>query len=90
MQFESLEVYQKNQIDGSERKLVEQAEKYLKENGHSNVQPFCRKKVTGADGLEREIDAAAIADNCAVVIEHKNLMDSKGAAQLASLVEFIE
>ncbi|KAH7619183.1 hypothetical protein NADE_006028 [Nannochloris sp. 'desiccata'] len=88
--FESIEVWQKNQKNCSERKLVEQAVKFLEDSGHANVRPFCLKKVTGPGSLKKEIDAAAIADNCAVVIEHKNVMDEDGAAQLADLVAFIE
>lgn len=64
--------------------------KYLEQSGHANVRPLCLKIVSGPGGRAREIDAAAIADNCAIVIEHKNLMDIEGAVQLASLVEFIE
>ncbi|KAG7669782.1 hypothetical protein KSW81_007928 [Nannochloris sp. 'desiccata'] len=88
--FESIEVWQKNQKNCSERKLVEQAVKFLEDSGHANVRPFCLKKVTGPGSLKKEIDAAAIADNCAVVIEHKNVMDEDGAAQLADLVAFID
>ncbi|KAH7619699.1 hypothetical protein NADE_007987 [Nannochloris sp. 'desiccata'] len=88
--FESIEVWQKNQTNGSERKLVEQAVKFLEDSGHANVRAFCLKKVTGPGSLKKEIDAAAIADNCAVVIEHKNVMDEDGAAQLADLVAFID
>ena len=90
LQFESIEVWQKNQTNGSERKLVEQAMKFLEDSGHANVRPFCPKMVTGPGSLQKEIDAAATADNCAVVIEHKNVMDEDGAAQLAELVAFIE
>ncbi len=70
--------------------LVEQAIKFLVDSGHANARPFCLKKLTGPGGRGLEIDAAAIADNCAVVIEHKNLMDAAGAVQLATLVDFIE
>ncbi len=90
LQFESIEVWQKNQTSGNERMLVEQAVKFLEDSGHANVRPFCLKKVTGPGSLKKDIDAAAIADNCAVVIEHKNVMDQGGAAQLADLVTFIE
>ena len=90
MQFESIEGQLKNQSDSSERKLVDKAVKYLQQTGHANVRPLCLKIVSGPGGRAREIDAAAIADNCALVVEHKNLMDSKGADQLASVVEFIE
>ena len=70
--------------------LVEQAIKYLEDSGHANIQPLCLKRITGPGGRGREIDAAAVSDNCAVVIEHKNLMDDAGADQLATLVDFIE
>ena len=90
MQFEGIEGWQKNQTDGDERILVEQAMKYLEDSGHANVRPFCLKRITGPGDRARQIDAAAIADNCAVVIEHKNIMDAAGAVQLATLVKFIE
>jgi hypothetical protein len=90
LQFEGIEAWQKSQTDGDERMLVEQAMKYLEDSGHANVRPFCLKRITGPGDRAREIDAAAIADNYAVVIEHKNVMDAAGADQLASLVDFIE
>ncbi|KAG7674380.1 hypothetical protein KSW81_000038 [Nannochloris sp. 'desiccata'] len=88
--FERIEVWQKNQTNGFEQKLVEKAVKFLEDSGRANVRPFCLKKVTGPGSLKKEIDAAAIADDCAVVIEHKNVMDEDGAAQLADLVAFID
>lgn len=90
LQLEGIDAWQKHQTDGSERMLVDQAMNYLKDGGHVNVRPFCRKIVTGPGGRDREIDAAAVADNCAVIIEHKNVMDAAGALQLLSLVNFIK
>ena len=90
LQFEGIKVWQKNQTSGDERMLVEQAMKFLEDSGHTNVRTFCPKKVTGPGSLKKEIDAAAIVDNCAVVIEHTNVMDEDGAARLADLVAFIE
>ncbi|KAL4514574.1 hypothetical protein Ndes2526A_g04034 [Nannochloris sp. 'desiccata'] len=54
------------------------------------VKTTLRQRGSKASSLKKEIDAAAIADSCAVVIEHKNVMDEDGAAQLADLVAFID
>ena len=89
LQFESIEVWQKNQSSGDERMLVKLAMKELELN-HTNVRPWCKKKLTGPDGWFREVDAAAIADNCVIVVEHKNFMDKNGALQLYDLVNDIE
>ena len=89
LQFESIEVWQKNQTSGDERMLTKRAMKELEKN-HTNVRPWWKKKLTGPDGWSREVDAAAIADGCAVVVEHKNLMDKKGANQLLELVNEME
>ena len=89
LQFEGVERWQRNQTEASERNLVDQAVKFLENRGHTNVRPFCSKKVSGPADLKKEIDAGAIADNCAVVIEHTNVMDEDGAARLAYLVAFI-
>ncbi|KAH7624994.1 hypothetical protein NADE_002214 [Nannochloris sp. 'desiccata'] len=86
--FKSIEAWQKHQNSGDERMLVARAKEKLEKN-HTNVRAWCKKRVTGPDGLSREVDAAAIADNCAIVVEHKNLMDYKGAVQLVDLVSFI-
>ena len=64
--------------------------KYLEHIGHSNVKPFCDKMVTGPNGAYREIDAGAVAENCAVVVEYKNKIDKDAALQLSSAVDFIE
>ena len=89
LQFESIEVWQKNQSSGDERMLVKLAMKEL-ELTHTNVRPWCKTKLTGPDGWFREVDAAAIADNCVIVVEHKNVMDKNGALQLYDLVNDIE
>ncbi|KAG7668556.1 hypothetical protein NADE_006739 [Nannochloris sp. 'desiccata'] len=87
--FESIEVWQKNQTSGDERMLVKRAMKELEKN-HTNVRPWCKKKLTGPDGWFREVDAAAIADGCAIIVEHKNIMDSQGASQLTELADEID
>jgi hypothetical protein len=69
--------------------LVQRAIKELELN-HTNVRPWCKRKLTGPDGWSRKVDAAAIADGCAVLVEHKNLMDQKGAKQLLELVNEME
>ena len=89
MQFEGIEVWQKNQTSGDERMLVKRAMKELEKN-HSNVRPWCKKKLTGPDGWSAEVDACAIADGCAIIVEHKNVMDPKGAYQLTELCDDIE
>ena len=89
LQFESIEGWQANQTSGDERVLVQRAMKELELN-HTNVRPWCKKKLTGPDGWSRQVDAAAIADGCAVVVEHKNLMDQNGAEQLLKLVNEME
>lgn len=89
LQFEGLESWQRNQTSADERMLVGQAVKYLQDSGHDNVRPWCKKKLTGPNGWSREVDTAAIADGCAIVVEHKNLMDKNGALQLYDLVNDI-
>jgi hypothetical protein len=89
LQFESIETWQKNQTSGDEQMLVKFAMNELEKN-HSNVRPWYKKKLTGPNGWSREVDAAAISDGCAIVVEHKNAMDSEGADQLTKLIEQIE
>jgi hypothetical protein len=78
LQFESIDTWQKNQTSSDERMLVKLAMNELEKN-HSNVRPWCKKTLTGSNGWSPEVDAAAIADGCAIVVEHKNVMDSEGA-----------
>ena len=69
--------------------------KMLEEENHTNVQPFCEKKVFGPKDKKdeykfKEVDAAAIAEGCAIVAEHKHVMSIKGVEQLQRLITFIE
>ncbi|KAG7674696.1 hypothetical protein NADE_007988 [Nannochloris sp. 'desiccata'] len=93
--FESIETWQRNQTSGVERMLVARAIDELKKDPtHTNVRPWCKKKLTGPDGWSAEVDAVAIADGtnqgCAIIVEHKNVMDSKAALQLISLLAKID
>ena len=54
------------------------------------MEPVCFKRVTGPGGKFKEIDAAAIAEGCAIVAEHKHVVGSKGAEQLRKLIAFIK
>ena len=69
--------------------LVKRAMKELEKN-HSNVRPWCKKILDGPDGWSRLVDACAIADGCAIVVEHKNVMDFEGADQLTQLIDEIK
>lgn len=89
LQIEDIEGWQKNQTLGDERMLVARAIKELGRN-HTNVRPWCKKVLTGPNGLSREVDAVAIADDCVIVVEQKNLIDKEGALQLYDLVNDIE
>ncbi len=86
------ERWQQNKPTASERILRGTLVKKLEAIGHTNVEPICDKKITGPDhdGFSREVDAAAIAGDCAMVAEHKNVMDEAGALQLVSLITSIE
>ncbi|KAG7674758.1 hypothetical protein NADE_008041 [Nannochloris sp. 'desiccata'] len=93
--FESIETWQRNQTSGDERMLLARAIDELKKDPtHTNIRPWCKKKLTGPDGWSAEVDAVAIADGtnqgCAIIVEHKNVMDSKAALQLISLLAKIE
>ena len=48
------------------------------------------KRVYGPGGLSKEVDAAAIAEGCALVAEHKHVMSIKGVEQLLTLIAFIK
>ena len=75
---------------GDERMLTAVAMKELKKTQHTNVRAWCQKKLTGPNGWYREVDAVALADNCAIVVEHKNILDKSAALQLYSLIADIE
>ncbi len=89
LQYESDDEPKKRTI-GNESMLVARIMKELHDNGHADVRPGREKEVTGPDGLSREVDVAAIADECAIVVLHRNLMNFNGAVQLVDLVNFIK
>ena len=69
--------------------------KILKEEGHTNVQPFCEKWVFGPKDKNnkykfKKVDAAAFDEGCAMVAEHRHVMNMKGVMQLLRLIKFIE
>ena len=64
--------------------------KLLEEENHTNIRLFCDQEITGPDGFSSEVSAAAIADDCAVVAEYKNVLNPEGALQLVSLISSIE
>lgn len=91
LQFESIETWQRKQTSGDERMLVARAIDELKKDPtHTNIRPWCKKKLTGPDGWSAEVDAVAIADGCVIFVEHKNVMDSDAADQLIRLLAKIE
>ena len=85
-----MSAWQRNHIEAEERHVRSALVKMLKDEGHTNVQPVCFKRVYGPGGLSKEVDAAAIAEGCAMVAEHKHVMGSKGAEQLLKLIAFIK
>ena len=82
--------WQRNHTGAEERHVRNKLVKMLKDEGHTNVQPVCFKRVYGPGGLSKEVDAAAIAEGCALVAEHKHVMSIKGVEQLLRLITFIE
>ena len=90
LQFAPTKTWPKKKTWADQQLLVARAVKELQDRGHTNVRPWCKKQLTGPGGWSREVDAAAMADNCALVVEHKNSMDLDGARQLRGLVDFIK
>ena len=90
MQIKNLEGWKKNHSECCERQLGEALRKHAEALGHTKVDIVYNMKVVGPAGNYRELDAVAFAGLCVFVGEYKNKMDSEGAEQLASAVDFIE
>jgi hypothetical protein len=82
--------WQRNHTEAEERHVRNKLVKMLEEENHTKVEPVCFKRVTGPGGKFKELDAAAVAEGCAVVAEHKHVMSIKGVEQLQRLITFIE
>ena len=82
--------WQGSQIKADERHVRNKIVKYLEDGGHINVQPVCFQEIHGLGDEFIEVDAAAIADGCAMVAEHKNVLDVDSAIQLRTIIKFIE
>jgi hypothetical protein len=95
LQVDDAVAWQRNHAKAEERHVRNKLVKMLEEENHTNVQPFCEKKVFGPKDKKneykfKEVDAAAIAEGCAIVAEHKHVMSIKGVEQLQRLITFIE
>lgn len=88
LQVDDLVAEQRNHTEAEEGHVRSALVKML-EKDHTNVQPFYSKRVYGPGGKFKEIDAAAIAPDCAVVAEQKHVMSMKGVEQLQRLIAFI-
>ncbi len=83
--------YELNKLTlGDKQVLVARIMKELQDNGHADVRPWSETKITAPDGLSREVDVAAIADECAIVVLHRKWMNFDDALQLVDLVNFIK
>jgi hypothetical protein len=79
-----------NEASEPELKLRAALVKMLEGENHTNIQPFGFKIVSGPDGKYRRIDTAVIADDCAVIADHRHVMTVRSAERLYSLIAFIE
>ena len=83
--------WQRYQEEANERHVRNKLVKYLEDSGHLNVQPVCFKKIYGLpNDPPKELDAGAIAEGCAMVAEHKNVVDLDSVHQVQDLIKFIE
>jgi hypothetical protein len=95
LQVDDVTSWQRNQATADERHVLSALVNMLKDGDHSNVEPFCEKKVFGPKDNNnkykfKEVDAAATSEGCALVAEHKHVMSIKGVEQLQRLIMFIE
>ena len=82
--------WQQNETTAEERHVRSALVKMLEKEDHTNVQAIGFKKVYGPGDKYKDIDAAAIAEGCAMVAEHKDVMSIKGVQQLQRLITFIK
>ncbi|KAH7623391.1 hypothetical protein NADE_002580 [Nannochloris sp. 'desiccata'] len=80
--------WQRSHAEAEERHVRSALVKLLQKD-HTDVEPFCSKRVYGPGGKFKEIDAAAISSDCAMVAEHKHVMSMKGVEQLQRAIAFI-
>ncbi|KAG7674708.1 hypothetical protein NADE_007998 [Nannochloris sp. 'desiccata'] len=84
---DDLAAWQRSHAEAEERHVRSALVKLLQKD-HTDVEPFSSKRVYGPGGKFKEIDAAAISPDCAMVAEHKHVMSMKGVEQLQRAIAF--
>ncbi|KAK9793503.1 hypothetical protein WJX73_009152 [Symbiochloris irregularis] len=86
-----LEGWQRSLTTAEENSARKAALKELQRQGHADAKAYCgAKKVYVADRQVAEIDGAAIAQNCALIVEQKATLDADAAKQLVLTLQAIK
>ncbi|KAG7674187.1 hypothetical protein KSW81_006016 [Nannochloris sp. 'desiccata'] len=85
---DDMAAWQRSHAEAEERHVGSALVKLLQKD-HTDVEPFSSKSVYGPGGKFKEIDAAAISPDCAMVAGHKHVMSMKGVEQLQRAIAFI-
>lgn len=75
-------------IRSFEEDAAEAMYKHLQQR-HSSVEMLQIRKIASVGGGKREVDGVVVADDCAGVLEAKQVLDVEAVQQLDSCLEFI-
>lgn len=80
----------KNTYSAQEQQCRERLVDHLIDSQHVGVKPVTVKRFVGTDNMSFELDAGAISDTCALLVEVKNRLDQDAVYQILSVADKIE
>lgn len=90
-QIKTLQGWQRHATKKQEGEAASRCVAWLRQHGHPDAEPFCSRLIRGRDqeGEEDivELDAAAVAKGCAVIVEAKHHLRAYHASELDARIQ---